>query len=150
MRHRRRLTISISIAGVAFLVLLAAYYNTSLVRANSTDQVQAEANDLLLLNAIGHITMLRVHELGTGYGPGDDFLDVEVVIRLDSDGGRAFGFKLRNDDDRLAARQGMLDLLRDAFNNDWIVNIDFWIESGKNNGEIIRVWLTKPTEIVEI
>ena len=138
MRNKRRIAMSISITAVVLLVLAGMYYNTSSVQANPTDQVQAEANDLLLLNAIGHITMLRVHELGTGYGPGDDFLDVEVVIRLDSDGGRAFGLKLRSEDDRLAARQGMLDLLRDGFNHDWIVNIDYLIESGKNNGEIVR------------
>ena len=143
MKHRRRIAMSISIAAVALVVFAAAYYNTSIVQA---DQAQVEANDLLLLNATGHITMLRVHELGTGYGPGDDFIDGEVVIRLDSDSGRAFGLKLRSEDDRLAARQGMLDLLRDGFNHDWIVSVDYWIEAGKNNGEIVRVWLTKPVE----
>ena len=143
MKHRRRIAMSVSIAAVALVVFAAAYYNTSIVQA---DQAQVEANDLLLLNAMGHITMLRVHELGTGYGPGDDFIDGEVVIRLDSDSGRAFGLKLRSEDDRLAARQGMLDLLRDGFNHDWIVSVDFLVESGKNNGEIVRVWLTKPVE----
>ena len=143
MKHRRRIAMSVSIAAVALVVFAAAYYNTSIVQA---DQAQTEANDLLLYNVSGHITMLRVHELGTGYGPGDDFIDGEVVIRLDSHSGRAFGFKLRSEDDRLAARQGMLDLLRDGFNHDWIVSVDYWIESGKNNGEIVRVWLTKPVE----
>ena len=143
MKHRRRIAMSVSIVAVALVVFAAAYYNTSIVQA---DQAQTEANDLLLYNATGHITMLRVHELGTGYGPGDDFIDGEVVVRLDSHSGRAFGFKLRSEDDRLAARQGMLDLLRDGFNHDWIVSVDFLVESGKSNGEIIRVWLTKPVE----
>lgn len=143
MKHRRRIAMSVSIAAAAFLVFAAVYYNTSIVQA---DQARVEANDLLLYNASGHITMLRVHELGTGYGPGDDYIDGEVVIRLDSYSNRAFGFKLRSEDDRLAARQGMLDLLRDGFNNGWIVSVDFLVESGKNNGEIIRVWLTKPVE----
>jgi len=93
MKHRRRIAMSVSIAVVALVVFAAAYYNTSIVQA---DQAQAEANDLLLLNATGHITMLRVHELGTGYGPGDDFIDGEVVIRLDSHVDRAFGLKLRS------------------------------------------------------
>lgn len=145
MRHRRRLTISITIAGVIFLMLLAAYYNTSIVQANSVGQVQAEANERFLFGATGFITMLRVHDLGTGYGPGSDFIDGEVVIHLDSQGNRGFGFQLRNDEFR-PAREGMLNLLRDAFNNDWIVNVDYWIESDKNNGEIVRVWLTKPVE----
>ena len=143
MKHRRRIAMSVSIAAVALVVFALAYYNTSIAQA---DQAQVEANDLLLLTAAGHITMLRVHELGTGYGPADDYIDGEVVIRLDSNSDRAFGFKLRSEDDRLAARQGMLDLLRDGFNNGWIVSVDFLVESGKNNGEIIRVWLTKPVE----
>ncbi len=95
-----------------------------------------------LLNASGKVTMLRVHDLGTGYGPDTDFLDVEVVISLDSQPNNALGFQLRNDN-FLPARQGMLNLLRDAFNNNWTVNTDFYIGQGKKNGRIIRVWLTK-------
>ena len=33
--------------------------------------------------------------------------------------------------------------MRDAFNNNWIVTIDYSIDPGKNNGVIIRTWLTK-------
>ena len=71
--------------------------------------------------------------MGTGWGPPQDHIDVEVVIRLDSQPGKAFGFQLR-DNVNLPARQDMLDLLRDAFNNDRIVIIDYSIEAGKNNG----------------
>ena len=145
MRHRPRLAISILIVGVAFLVLLGAYYNTSQVQANSLEQGPLLSNDLLLLQATGYITMLRVHDLGTGYGPSNDFLDGEVVIHLDSQGSKGFGYQLRNDDFR-PAREGMLNLLRDAFNNDWIVTINYLIEPDKNNGVIVRVWLTKPEE----
>lgn len=96
-----------------------------------------------LLNTSGKLTFLRVHDVGTGFGPPQDFIDVEVVILLDDQEG-AFGFKLRNDDNR-PVRQGMLDLLRDAFNNDWTVSIDFEIdrEFGRKNGFIIRVALIK-------
>jgi len=93
----------------------------------------------------GKITFLRVHDVGTGFGPPEDFIDVEVVILLDTstDGG-AFGFKLRNDDEE-PAHQGMLNLLRDAFENNFTVSIDFDIdrEFGRKNGFIIRVALTK-------
>ena len=65
-----------------------------------------------LIESKGHITFLRVHDLGTGYGPPTDYIDVEVVIQLDSLPGKAFGFQLRNDN-YLPARQGMLDLLHD-------------------------------------
>jgi hypothetical protein len=95
-----------------------------------------------LLNASGKVTRLRVHDVGTKFGPPTDQIDVEVVIELNTKPGMAFGFQLRNDSDR-AARQGMLDLLRDAFNNNWTVHIDYNIDTGKKNGTIIRTWLTK-------
>lgn len=95
-----------------------------------------------LLNTSGKLTFLRVHDVGTGWGPSDDHLDVEVVIKVDTKPDQAFGFQLRDDGNR-PARQGMLDLLRDAFNQNWQVSIDYRIDSGKDNGEVIRVWLTK-------
>ena len=94
------------------------------------------------LQASGKLTLLRVHDVGTKYGPPSDQIDVEVVIQLSTQTGKAFGFQLRNDGDR-PARQGMLDLLRDAFNHNWPVTIDYDIDSGKKNGVIVRVWLTK-------
>jgi hypothetical protein len=94
------------------------------------------------VNARGRLTALRVHDVGTGFGPSTDFIDVEVVIALDSQPGRFFGFQLRNDT-KLPARQGMLDLLRDAFERNLIVNIDFFQVPGKNNNILFRVWLTR-------
>lgn len=94
------------------------------------------------LNAKGKITLLRVHDLDTGYGPPSDRINTEAVIWLDTKPGFAFGFQLRNDT-KLPARQGMLDLLRDAFEHNWIVNIDYNISPGKKNGVVLRVWLTK-------
>jgi len=95
-----------------------------------------------LLESKGHITFLRVHDVGTGYGPPTDYLDVEVVIQLDSQPGKAFGFQLRNDNFR-PARQGMLDLLRDAFSNNFPVLIDYNVTPPKKNGVIIRVAVVK-------
>ncbi len=95
-----------------------------------------------LRNAKGKISMLRVHEVGTGYGPQNDKIDVEVVIKLANMPDNAFGFKLRNDNNQ-AVHQGMLDLFRDAFDRNWNVNIDYNINPGKKNGVILRVWLTK-------
>lgn len=90
----------------------------------------------------GTLTMLRVHDVGTGFGPPSDFLDVEVVVQVAERDG-AFGFQLR-DDGQALARQGMLDLLRDAMNDpDLKVNFDYEIEPPDKNGEIIRVWLTR-------
>lgn len=95
-----------------------------------------------LLSATGHISLLRAHDVGTGYGAAPDNIDVEVVVHLDSTPGRAYGFKVRNDGQRYA-RQAMFDLLRDAFNHNWNVTLNYNIDPGDTNGEIIRVWLTK-------
>lgn len=95
-----------------------------------------------LVNTSGKITSLRVHDVGTKYGPASDKIDVEVVITLNTEAGKAFGFQLRNDGNR-PVRAGMLDLLRDAFNNNWTVNIDYKSNPGKKNSVLIRVWLTK-------
>jgi hypothetical protein len=90
----------------------------------------------------GKLTFLRVHDVGTGFGPPNDFIDVEVVCKLDTKPTFAFGFQLRNDNQR-PARAGMLDLLRDAFNHNWQVVLDYNIDEGKTNGVIIRTALTK-------
>jgi len=97
---------------------------------------------MALQTAGGKVSMLRVHDVGTKYGPSTDQIDVEVVIQLNDDKTRAYGFQLRNDGNRVA-RQGMLDLLRDAFEHDWTASIDHETATGKKNGVIIRVWLTK-------
>jgi hypothetical protein len=94
------------------------------------------------LQASGKISFLRVHDVGSGFGPPSDFIDVEVVIQLNTKPGESFGFQLRADANR-AARQGMLDLLRDAFNNNWTVTIDYDITPPKKNGVIVRVAVVK-------
>ena len=98
------------------------------------------ADALQLRSATGKLAFLRVHNVGTGFGPPSDFIDVEVVIGIKQVTG-GFGFKLRNDTNGLA-HQGMLDLLRDAFNADTAVNVEYQLdpgEFGKVNGTIIRV-----------
>ncbi len=94
------------------------------------------------VTARGRITLLRVHDVATAYGPPTDRIDVEVVTTLDTEPGKAFGFQLRADT-KLAARQAMLDLLRDAYANNWIVAFDHITPAGKKNGTIIRVWLAR-------
>ena|ERR1700761_1806180 len=95
-----------------------------------------------LLESKGRITFLRVHDVGTGFGPPTDFLDVEVVVQIDSQPGKSFGFQLRNDNNR-PARQGMLDILRDAFANNFPVLIDYNVTPPKVNGVIIRTAVVK-------
>jgi hypothetical protein len=90
----------------------------------------------------GKLTMLRVHDVGTKYGPETDQIDVEVVVRLNTTPDWAYGFQLRNDDNR-PVRQAMLDLLRDAFNHNWTVTLEYNVDPGKKNAVIFRVILKK-------
>jgi hypothetical protein len=89
------------------------------------------------LSAQGKLTFLRVHDPGTAYGPAGDVIDGEVVIKLDTQGDRGFGFQLRVDAGE-AAHRGMLNLLRDAFRYDRSVLVDYYT-TGPQNGRIIRV-----------
>jgi hypothetical protein len=95
-------------------------------------------------NVQGLVTMLRVQEVGSGYGPANDHLDVEVVFTVSSLPERAFGFQLRTDANRLV-RQAMLDLLRMAQSQRWPVSADVETPTGRRNGVVIRVWLRTPS-----
>ena len=103
------------------------------------DAAQIKADDLIgdVGSAQGKITLLRVHEPGSGFGQDTDRLDAEVVVQFDTTPGRAFGFQLRGDNNGPAHRR-MLDTLRTTFNRDRPVRIDF-VRTGLNNGRIIRV-----------
>jgi hypothetical protein len=90
-----------------------------------------------VLSATGKLTLLRVHDVGTKYGKPDDQLDVEVVARLDTEPGKAFGFTLRNDTQRLVHRR-MFDELRSAFRDNHRVRLEY-TRRGLRTGEIFRV-----------
>ena len=86
---------------------------------------------------VGHITFLRAHDLGTGYGKAPNFLDCEVIVLLAEEPLRSFGFKLRADAER-PARWEMFELLRSAFAADSPVRLDY-VKTGPGAGEIIRI-----------
>lgn len=91
-----------------------------------------------LIQRTAKLQMLRVHDVGTGYGAPPNFLDTEVVIKLREGLDEAYGLKLRVDANQ-PAHEGMLGLLRDAMTHDWDVTIDYNINPGSTVGEIIRV-----------
>jgi hypothetical protein len=94
-------------------------------------------DDQALIRAVGKINLLRVQEL-SNFGNPSDSINVDVIISLDSNIGKAFGFKLREDKDQ-TIRRGMLDILRDAYINDLTVHIDYHPHG--NNGIIVTVEL---------
>lgn len=87
--------------------------------------------------AEGKVSFFRVHDVGTGFGPPEDQIDAEVIIRLDTEPDMAFGFQLRADTNE-AARKGMLDTLRTAFNRDQRVRLDYF-RTKPTKGVILRV-----------
>jgi hypothetical protein len=95
-----------------------------------------------LLNSQGNLTFLRAHDVGTGWGPPNDFLDVEVVFMLDSVPQGAFGFQLRTDSNQ-PVREAMVSLLRDAYVNNLTVSVDYFIDPGKQNGRAFRIALVR-------
>jgi hypothetical protein len=97
-----------------------------------------------LIASQGKVKELRVVELGSRHGPPTDQIDVEVVAELDTVPDRGLGFQLRDDANR-PVRQGMLDLLRDAFQLACQTRIEYSIDldAGKKNGIILRVILLK-------
>jgi hypothetical protein len=97
---------------------------------------------MALLQSRGKLTFLRVHEIGSKFGPPTDQIDVEAVIKIDSEPQRSMGFQIRNDRNR-PVRQGMLDLLRDAFANNFTIIVDYDLPANKNNGVVLRIALQK-------
>jgi hypothetical protein len=86
--------------------------------------------------AVGKVTLLRVHDVGTGFGPPADPVDGEVIVALDTDPNAWFGIPLRPGP-REAAVKGTLDLLRDSFLSDAIVQIEYQA-TGPTGRRIIR------------
>lgn len=90
-----------------------------------------------VIETVGHITFLRAHDLGTGFGKAPNFLDSEVIVQLAEEPLRSFGFQLRADQNQ-PARTAMFDLLRSAFIAARPIRLDY-VTVGPRAGEIIRV-----------
>lgn len=91
-----------------------------------------------ILRAIGRLTLLRVHDVGSGFGPPTDPIDGEVVIQLDTTAGSSFGFTLRADSQEIDHR-GMLDELRNAFVREITIGVEYQV-TGPANGRVLRVF----------
>ena len=122
-------------------ILVQGFTDTGELIASDGTQENFSVEAAPLKGISGKINLLRVHDLGTGYGPPSDFLDVEAVVRLDSDPNIALGFQLRKDP-FLPTREKMLSVLRKAYGKDKEVRIDYF-QTGPKTGIILRVWIEK-------
>lgn len=112
-------------------VMRAATFGRSAFEVNTDHPIGS------VLALEGKLTFLRVHDLGGGFGPPLEFLDTEVVVKLDTEPLKAFGFQLRADGEE-SARGRMLALLREAFRHDRRVRIEY-VRTSIHHGVIFRV-----------
>jgi photosystem II stability/assembly factor-like uncharacterized protein len=122
------------------VVDLLAHPTTGVLRAGTCGRGAFEVNTDHPLGSVlaieGIPIFLRVHDAG-GFGPPTDHIDGEVIVRLDTAPGKAFGFQLRaNADEKDHA--GMLELLRSAFARNRRVRIEY-VRTGLRNGKAFRV-----------
>jgi hypothetical protein len=106
----------------------------------------AKAKAARLLYSTGHVLLLRVAEPShNAWGGGEtNKIRAEVVFKLDSLPVKSFGFPLTNDASG-PARQGMLDLLREAFVHNLRVRVEYdeLVQPPNQNSMAFRVWLVR-------
>jgi hypothetical protein len=90
----------------------------------------------------GKVTFLRINRVGGKYGPPNDQIDAEVIFKMSTKPDNAFGFQLRKDNDQLT-HQAMLLLLKEAFNSDRSISIEYTKDGTKKNLMVIRVFVEK-------
>jgi bacillolysin len=120
-------------------IKIQAYTSNKELIAGDGSQTNFKIETAILKNVAGKITLLRVHDLGTGYGPITDFLDSEVIVRLDTAPDTALGFQLRHGA-FLAERKQMLSVLQQALENTKKIAICY-VEKGPKTGNILRVYI---------
>jgi hypothetical protein len=123
------------VRGLRIVSLVLIWLSIIYVLGPEQSSVEAEVN-AEIRSVEGEIALLRVHDVGTGFGPPSDFLDAEVIVQLENVPGRAFGFQLRTDS-QAPAREGMLEVLRTGFNSSSPVRLDF-IDEGSSNSVMVR------------
>ncbi|MGS0527954.1 hypothetical protein ACU8V7_24975 [Zobellia nedashkovskayae] len=94
-----------------------------------------------IISSQGKVGLLRVNEVGSGYGPAYDNLNAEVIFQLEGINDKTFGFKLKSGESS-EVNKGMLNLLREAFKSDKEVLVDYK-RTGCQNLEVLRAVLKK-------
>ncbi len=87
----------------------------------------------------GKINYLRIHDVGTKFGPPNDVLDAEAIVQLDSKPGHFFGLQLRPGSTEVS-NESSVKLLRTAFESNLPIKIEY-VRNGIHSGRIIRIIL---------
>ncbi len=115
---------------LVYLLGLASILSTSPLSASGLEDGERFSGDDLpsgfvdVKQTSGKVTYLRVSEPNDSWGPRKRQVKSEVIIRLSGAASTAYGFQLRMDE-RTASYSAMFELLKDAFKNNWTVEIDF-------------------------
>jgi len=114
-------------------VLTAATYGRSIFQVSTDHPIGS------VLAVEGKINYLRIHDVGTKFGPPNDVLDAEAIVQLDSKPGHYFGLQLRANSTEVANKSSV-KLLRAAFESNSPVRIEY-SRNGIHSGKIVRVIL---------
>jgi len=71
----------------------------------------------------GQLSRIRVNDLNGSFGGCPNCITAEVLFKF-TNSNRWYGLRLLSDAN-LVPHQAAVDLLRDAFNNDWTVQVDY-------------------------
>lgn len=91
----------------------------------------------------GQLTYLLVRDAR----PLNDSLDVELIVELDTAPVTRFGFKFGevfSGGIKEIIHHSMMDMLRDAFNNNWQVTLDYVFDSTGRDGIIRQIRIEPP------
>ncbi len=92
---------------------------------------------MTIKSVTGPVSFLRVHAVGSKYGPPQDQLDAEVIIKIQNQPG-AYGFQLRADNN-LPVAEAMLGLISGAFEDRKPVTLEYDEQPGRSNQLVFRV-----------
>jgi len=122
MKHLKVISISgLIVAAIALAMPLV----TPPLAAGTEPQTVAETTSqgAGLFFTSGQLSRIRVNEINDSFGGCPNCITAEVLFKF-TNSNRWFGLRLLNDAN-LVPHQAAVDLLRDAFNNDWTVQVDY-------------------------
>jgi len=113
---RRKITIGLIVTAV-----VAASVVVSLVLFAAPKAGSLQAVD-------GRLAYIRINaEPGSGYGGSSNYVDADVILKLQNRENDRYVFRLRSGADALL-KQATLDLLMLAYEYNWLVRVEYWNE----------------------
>ena len=119
------------LAGIAAMALWSA-------TVNADTPVNLTAPHAHAANVRGKVVLFRAQTQGLELGPKEDFIDAEILVKLDTAPDKVFGIRLHEDNP--AARQ-MIETLRQAYFHNQPVTLQHRLAPGRKNLKVMWVQL---------